>query len=221
MLLSLFSFGFVSGEEKLRTFTDTGGRMMKAKILSHKGDGKVKFELANGKVYNLPITKFCQDDQEYLTKWTKANPPQLEYALKFEVKQTKVAGRRKNLGYKKVTNARYAYEVKVTNGGRDTLSDMKLEYKMFMNNEADGSYSGTRKTNTKSGTFEIAGHLPYNHERKFTTEAMNIDIVDYGYRSSRYKDELGGILIRVKNKDGKLVASYAHGRDIKGRSWND
>ncbi len=204
-----------------RTFTDTTGRTLKAKLISHKGDGKVNLEI-KGKQYSLPITKFCLDDQEFLQKWIKVNPPTLNYAFKYEIKAEKLSSDRSNSGYVKTRRARYAYKVAVINASRDVVSDLTMKYQMFLHNETSGYYYSSRGSSTsfKQGEFELPGQMPFNFKREFVTEAFQLDEVKYGATNSyRRKDELAGIIVRIYDKKGKLVDEHRFGKYIDGFTW--
>lgn len=63
----------VTGEE-FRTFTNTGGKTIEAKVASVSGDS-AKVVLKDGREFTIPVSSLSPADREYLSAWTPANAP--------------------------------------------------------------------------------------------------------------------------------------------------
>ena len=68
--LSLFSLilllqNFLAAQEPMRTWTSSDGRTLEARFIEQVGSN-VKIKTAQGREFTLPITRFSQEDQEYI-----------------------------------------------------------------------------------------------------------------------------------------------------------
>ena len=63
ILLSLF----LQAEEPIRTWTSSDGRTLEARFIEQVGSN-VRIKTAQGREFNLPITRFSQADQEYVVE---------------------------------------------------------------------------------------------------------------------------------------------------------
>lgn len=70
LLLGLFAFTASAAEE--RTWTDTSGKTVTGKFIELTEDGEVKIE-ANGKTYDIPLTRFSDTDKKYVESQNKKN----------------------------------------------------------------------------------------------------------------------------------------------------
>ncbi len=70
-----FSLSTVQGEE-YRTFTNSAGKSIEAKVQSING-GEVTILLKNGNPFTIPISSLSAADQEFLKNWTSAPAPAL------------------------------------------------------------------------------------------------------------------------------------------------
>jgi hypothetical protein len=76
----------LNAQDDFRTFTDTQGREIKARILEFQEPNKVMIELENGQRYDrLDATVFSEADQQYIKDWHAAEIKARDYA---EVKPT-------------------------------------------------------------------------------------------------------------------------------------
>ena len=70
LLLGLFAAATSAAE--VRTWTDTSGKTVTGKFIELTDDGEVKIE-ANGKTYDIPLTRFSDTDRKYVESQNKAN----------------------------------------------------------------------------------------------------------------------------------------------------
>lgn len=64
----------------MRTWTDTAGSEIQAEITGATAT-HVDLKMANGRSYNLPLTKFSKEDQEFIVKWLEAKEAAAEASL--------------------------------------------------------------------------------------------------------------------------------------------
>jgi hypothetical protein len=204
----------IAQDAQFREFRSATGKSISAKVVSHKGDGKVKLELVDGKKSTIAIDRFSVDDQKYLKEWVEKHPPALNYAFNYEVEEERGKTERNRQSYVKSKTEQRAYEVKITNMSRDTVSDLTVKYQMFMHNGSDGSgYIGTSQEGRflQTDTVELPADIDYNHTRTFVTKTFKIDseVTNYYYNDRSRKDEMEGIIIRVFDKAGTMIDEYS------------
>jgi hypothetical protein len=85
-----------------RTFTDNDGREIEADIL-HGTKDTVTVKMANGKEYTLPIAKFSDTDQEFITEWIKTKPPKVDYDFDLEYDRERTSKKESDDGVEKTT----------------------------------------------------------------------------------------------------------------------
>ncbi len=67
-LMLAFSTSSLTAKDQFRTFTAKDGKTVKASIVSLIGDS-LKIKATNGRFFHVPVSKFVEDDQEYIKKW--------------------------------------------------------------------------------------------------------------------------------------------------------
>ena len=77
---------------EMRDFEDSFGRIIKAELISHGGldAKKVKMKRADGKEFEIEISKFSEKDQAAIRAWMKATPPKINYAFRIEAVKGKI-----------------------------------------------------------------------------------------------------------------------------------
>jgi hypothetical protein len=210
----------------LREFKDPQGRKVMAELLSHDGVGMLSLKLQNGTPFQKTANQFSVEDQAYIAEWLKRTPATVAY--RFEVKATadKLSGNRKNLGYKTVKNELWAYKVELRNTARNAVQNLKVEYRVFVKDEADGSFASSdiRGDGFHAGVASVTGPLRYNDAGTFTTKEVEIDVVDYRYstnREDRHADALRGLMLRIKDDKDKVVFEWASPiTTLRGKTWD-
>ncbi len=204
---------------ELRKFTNTSGKEIIAEVVSGKGD-LVQLRM-DGRTIKTRIDAFSAADQEYLRKWIKDNPPKIDYHFDIDIDKKKLERNLQDVGYKKYKNDVYAYRVTITNRTRETVSGLKAKYRAFKEDRVDGQYIRSNlEIEMKEGAVEIP-ELKYNHSASFDTESFVLDEVRYDYTTRTTKDNLQGLLIRILDGEGNIVADVREGESsIKNRSWD-
>lgn len=208
-----------------RTFTDQQGRKLDAELISHNGNGLLELKRADGQVFKLPAATFSAADQAHIQEFVSKNPARVDYHFDVKAATTKVTGVRRDFGYKKVKNELWAYKVDIRNLSRDTVGGLKVEYRVFVRNEADGSFAEMNAPldGYHSGEDSLAGPMRYNEIVSFTTREVSIDSVDYlsGSRKNRHVDSLRGLMLRIKDAGGKVVHEYVSPiTTLKDKTWD-
>jgi len=228
LLIFLIAGGALSTFAEPRTFTNSQGRKIVAEPVSLGGDGTLDLKREDGNLFQIKISDLSLDDQQFLREWTVANPPKIDYRFEIKVADEKMAGTRSTElgGYKKVKNELWTYRVEIKNLSRQTVGGLKVDYRVFVRNEANGSFRSSDGVGEGfiSGTAPLEKDLRYNESVNFTAGEMKLDSVSYDWssmRDERYKDALRGIMIRIKDKNGKVVQEFiSPNASMKGKTWD-
>ncbi len=222
----LGAFGLASfAEAEIRAFTNDNGTVIQAELVSHKS-GKVTLRRADGKEFAVNPAIFSTEDEAHIKAWMAKTPAIQNYNLRIDAEKKKVEGNSRNYGYKRVKNDLWSFLVTITNNSEDPVSNLTINYRVFYTNSADGSY-GTSSSSSGDrmafrmieGTAKLDKELAFNGTLQFSTTPVEIDVVsyDYGYR---YKDEVKGCLIRITDKNGKVILDWKSAEvPMKDKTW--
>lgn len=218
----VFGMGSVV-QAQIRAFTNDNGSVIQAELVSHNG-GKVTLRRADGKEFTVDPAIFSREDEDQIRTWMAKTPAAVNYNLKIVADKKKIEGSNRNFGYKRVKNDLWSYLVTLTNGSQDTVSNLKIMYRVFYTDSADGAYSATSDRlyyKMIEGTEKLESELAFNRTFQFTTKPVQIDVVDYDY-GNRYKDEIKGCLIRIVNQTGDVVLDWrSPDVGMKNKSWSN
>lgn len=223
-LAALGFFGFASPVmAEIRAFTNDNGTVIQAQLVSHQG-GKVTLRRVDGKEFAVDPAIFSMEDEAHIKAWMAKTPAIRNYNLKIDVEKKKVDGTSRNYGYKRVKNNLWSFLVTITNSSQDPVSNLKINYRVFYTNSADGSYSSFEdrgKFRMIEGTAKLDAELAFNRTLQFSTTPVEIDVVDYDY-GNRYKDEVKGCLIQISDEHGKTVMEWCSPEvAMKERTWSN
>ena len=206
-----------------REFTDSNGNIIDAELVSHKG-GKVKILRKDGKEFEVDPAVFSPDDMKFIIGWMQKTPELISYNLGITADKKKTERSFTNRGYKRIKNDSWVYEISITNNSQDVAKDLKVEYRIFHTNSADGEFSSTSsgpRSRVTEGSAKLEENLEFNRTSVITTEAVQIDVVNYDY-GPRYKDEVQGLLLRILGPDDKQITEWVSpGLTMKGKTWEN
>lgn len=204
-----------------RTFEDQFGRTIKADLISHTGISSNEIKISkDGKHLNVKISLFSEKDQKFIRNWMKETPPTIDYVFRIEA-TLKQLGSFKNKSssiYSSTSRSKTktnAYEIKLTNLTRQTVKDLRLEYRVVKEGRS-GRFEFQR------GRKEISDPMRYNQDIVLTTTKSELDSYRSSYSSYSYKEVVLGILVRVFDKHGNLVADWrSSNTKIAKTSWEE
>ncbi len=203
-----------------RLFTSTGGTTITAEPVSHDGAGTLTLRLANGTTTEVPVDKLSAADREWLAEWVKSHPAERDYHFSYEVVEKKMADLERTSGtYVRTKKQRWAYAVTITNADRRPVSDLTLRYRVYMRDEVSGYDSiGIRYRNEagesfqqKAGEEKLTAEMRFNDHKEFVSASFDLDETRYSYyyaRSTRTKDRLAGIIIKIYDRTGRVIDTY-------------
>lgn len=190
-----------------RTFEDQFGRIIKADLISHTGISSNEIKISkDGKHLNVKISLFSEKDQKFIRNWMKETPPTIDYVFRIEatLKQLGSFKNKSDYIYRSTSRSKTktnAYQIKLTNLTRQTVKDLRVEYRIVKEGRS-GRYEFQR------GHKEIIDPMRYNQDVVLTTTKSELDSYRSSYSSYSYKEVVLGVLIRVFDKQGKLVTDW-------------
>lgn len=225
MGLSLMLFFVVSKTKSHadpRVFTDAKGREIIAEIVSARGD-TVELNM-DGKTFKTPISLLSTADQKFIRKWMQDNPAKIDYHLDFKVEKKQIERDTMGSGYERKTHGKYTYRITVTNRSREEAIGLTLKYRAFMIDRVTGTYfsiASKPETVQKDGQVELPA-LKLNLSAEFDTEPFDMEETHYWDTTRLIKDEFIGILIRVFDAGGNIVADHREGSTaLKTKDWEE
>ena len=204
-----------------RTFEDQFGRTIKADLISHTGISSNEVKISkDGKQLNVKISLFSEKDQKFIRNWMKETPPMIDYVFRIEatLKQLGSFKNKSNSFYSSTSRSKTktnAYEIKLTNLTRQTVKDLRLEYRVVKEGRS-GRFEFQR------GRKEISAPMRYNQDTVLTTTKSELDSYRSSYSSYSYKEAVLGVLVRVFDEQGELVADWrSSNTKIAKISWEE
>tara|TARA_S200000501_G_scaffold370010_1_gene410451 strand:- start:84 stop:827 length:744 start_codon:yes stop_codon:yes gene_type:complete len=204
-----------------RTFEDQFGRTIKADLISHTGISSNEVKISkDGKQLNVKISLFSEKDQKFIRNWMKETPPMIDYVFRIEatLKQLGSFKSKSNSIYSSTSRSKTktnAYEINLTNLTRQAVKDLRLEYRVVKEGRS-GRFEFQR------GRKEISEPMRYNQDIVLTTAKSELDSYRSSYSSYSYKEVVLGVLVRVFDKQGELVADWrSSNTKIAKISWEE
>ncbi len=198
-----------------REFTDPQGRKLEAEVVSVTGSQAVLKRTADGRAMTVNIATFSEADQKFLKEFEEANA---KYS--FEVKWTK-----KKLGETKrksnnVTyeTERWVYKIEIKNRMPTPVSDVRVDYWCFRK-EDGGKGKGSSRIET-SGTTTIpsipgaASTVVDSNEIELNKQKLDGGFYFINGDSAIQSDGMGGLAVRIFDKNGKEVHKWATKDDL-------
>ena len=209
-----------------RAFEDQFGRTMEADLISHTGISSDIIKVSmGGKQLDVEINLFSDKDQKFIRNWMKETPPKIDYAFRVEATLKQLGTVPKKTSSSRSSSSRSSssqtktktnvYEIHLTNLTRQTVRDLRLEYRIVKEGRSG-------KFEFQKGSKEISEPMRYNQDVVFTTAKSELDSYRSSYSSYSYKEAVLGILVRVFDQQGELVADWRSTGTKMGKiSWEE
>ena len=150
----------------------------------------------------------------------KETPPTIDYVFRIEatLKQLGSFKNKSNSIYSSTSRSKTktnAYEINLTNLTRQAVKDLRLEYRVVKEGRS-GRFEFQR------GRKEISEPMRYNQDIVLTTAKSELDSYRSSYSSYSYKEAVLGVLVRVFDEQGELVADWrSSNTKIAKISWEE
>jgi len=192
---------------QVQNFTSNSGEVIKATLVSHAG-GKVKIRRVDGREFDIDPAVFCQQDEKSIRKWMLEQQATVRYSFSLKADK-KVMDR--NTYSSSSSETRWAYEIAITNTSQESVSKLKILYRVLYYNSSDS---------TMDGDVRLEDELKFNRSMIITTTPVTI--YKYRYSESYRNNELKGCLVRILDKNDKVVMDWvSNDLGMKDKTWEN
>lgn len=207
-----------------RFFVDRQGRIIEAELISHAGVGSGKLTIRKGsKEFDVKLSIFGEKDQAFIREWMKKTPAKKKAPAKihysFEISEKK----------KKITKDYYVYDLAIENLADNPVTNFKITYLVFCKNSMG-------KIVSKGDSIEVTNPVKKGQTAKLSTKLFDPDALvledetiiesispsDWWPESERKRGgraSLVGVLVRIHDADGNLVADWRSGGSQFKGNW--
>ena len=199
-----------------REFTDLQGRKLEAEIVSVTGNTVALLRPGEKRPIGASVALFSEADQKFIREWAAAN---VKYSFDVAYTKKKLDSTKEKSGPEVYTTETWAYKIDLRNKQPMELADLRVDYWLFTKSD-EGKGKGTSRLQT-SGTTSIAS-VKGASAISFETDPVLLNKTElkgnYYYADGsrpRFSDAMGGIVIRVFDKNDREVFSYATDEDLK------
>jgi hypothetical protein len=211
-LLSAFAACLVA---EARDFTDKQGRKLSAEIVSVTGDMVALTRPGDKQPIGARIEIFSDADQKFIREWAVAN---VKYSFDVTYTKKKLDSVKQNSGPEVYTTETWNYKIDMRNKQPMELNDLRVDYWLFTKAD-EGKGKGTARVKT-SGSTTLAS-IKGASTTSFNTESVELNKTELkgnfiyidGTRP-RFSDAMGGIVIKVYDKNDKEVFKFATDDDL-------
>jgi hypothetical protein len=211
----LFLIAPLQGET--HTFTNSSGKAIKGELVSHK-KGKITLRREDGKEFELAPTAFSTADQEFIAEWINATPEHIDYKFRIIGGKHKLSGTTSNSAYSRLKNEQWSYKISITNQAQNAVTDLTIHYRLI---HRDSSYSKKGVDQMSEGIEQMDVDLAFNRTLVITTKPLTLSSASYTYSGTRYKDELLGCLVRIKDQQNNVIIDWvSSGLSMKDKTWS-
>ncbi|MCP5539516.1 MAG: hypothetical protein H7A53_04245 [Akkermansiaceae bacterium] len=212
----------------LRRFTDKEGQQIEARVIGIDGSRRnVKIARADGRVFDLTITRLSLDDQQFLKEWLAAQPG--AYHLEIVVhpspaaaspERVRLPGNVYEADWEKIVAG---FEISVVNRGSEAVQSARIEYCLLYEDRVEvraGNFDPETETRPwrarsaeeiryRRGTIELPT-LAFNRPVETQPPTIDLDRVYLdGERRPTAEDVAVGVLVRVFDSMGNVIAEGA------------
>lgn len=198
-----------------REFTDTQGRKLEAEIVSVTGDMVALLRPGEKRPISAGIALFSASDQKFIREWAQANT---KYSFDVAYTKKKLDSTKQRSGPETLISERWSYRIDLKNRTPTEHSDLRVDYWLFMKAD-EGKGKGVARIQT-SGSQKLA-QVKGSTTTSFETTPVEISKtkLDGGFyyidgSRQNYSDAVGGIVLRVFDKNDREVFKFATKDDL-------
>jgi len=201
----LIMLGTTAAASEVRTFTDTQGRTMDAKVTRVSGD-EVYIERRDGLTTRVQISIFSEDDQKYIREWEEKNFLK-SGAVEVRFSEGETDETKRTNGGIESTRYEAFYEVILKNTSDRAISDIRVEYLMLkFRDEVAAKKRSAGQIERQKGTIKLANLYGRAEERLATKKFEMLETeLEPGWvwaggeegKARKSKDKLEGIWVKV------------------------
>ncbi len=209
-----------------REFTDAQGRKLDADILSVAGDQVTLKRKSDMRTFTVASTTFSEDDQKFIEEWSATS---MTYSFDISYVKKKISDVKKQKGVVKMETETWVYEVRVKNRLAVPVGELRVDHWCFRrDDEGKGKVPAKIVSSGTNKIESIEGFATVNVDSsEVILEKSQLQGNFYYLNGNKDKQEdgMGGIAIRIFDKNGKEVHSWATKDDLlaatKGKTVGD
>ncbi len=198
-----------------REFTDLQGRKLDAEIVSAAA-GQVSLKrVTDGRVFNVPATTFTEPDQRFIAEWAEANT---KYSFEVTYSKKKLSEVKRKSGAVTYEDETWVYKINIRNKLPNPVGELRVDYWCFAREDSGKGKGGARIES--SGSSNVASILGSGNLTVDTSEiVLHKEQLAGGYyyadgSRSQQADGLGGLAVRIFDKNGREVHKWATKDDL-------
>ncbi|MDZ4402820.1 hypothetical protein [Prosthecobacter sp.] len=198
-----------------REFTDLQGRKLDAELVAVAGGQATLKRASDGRSFTVPAASFSADDQKFMKDWADQNAK-----YNFEVKYTKkkMGETKQKQGVVTVEDERWIYKIEIKNRMPVAVGDLRVDYWCFRREDGGTGKGGARiETSGSSKVSAIPGSSSATvdtTEIVLHKEELRGDYYYIGGNKNRQADGMGGLVVRIFDKNDREVHKYATKDDL-------
>jgi len=232
ILLLFLIISSVSAYAYPRTFTDKQGRTMEAELVGVVGT-QVSIKRADGAVFNVDPSIFCEEDEEFIRVWMLRKLSDQDNLLTTSAKYSKTSPREATTEDIKGLDDQYItfeiweamYKVKLENESDLTLKGFRAEYRIhILRSDLAAEKRNQGKPQIVSGELDIPPIAPHSDFEFETVKAKMLNselkkgVVWTGGGDRESEDQIEGFRIRIYYKDTLLI-DWANPTSLLKNRW--
>ena len=200
-------------EEEFRTFTDTQGRTIDARILT-VNDDQVQIERNDRQRFTLPVAMFTERDRAFIEAWAKSNALKAQTAFTLGATAKFENDRRSEpMGLFRRERDAY-YEIKLENMTSEPLKGLELRYRIYVR---DTDASATRDRRSDRWEERVVRNIELEPRKEYTHDTVRMRLVETRLKPgwkwasgapATSRDALRGLFFRVYYK-GEVIQEYS------------
>lgn len=196
-------------------FTDLQGRKLDAEILAASGGQVMLKRTADGRTFNVAASSFIPADQKFISDWADANT---KYSFDVTYTKKKLNSTKTKRGAVTHEEETWIYKINIRNRLPTAVGDLRVDYWCFRR-EDSGKGKGAARIET-SGSSKVAMIAGSGSATVDTTEViLHKEELAGGYYwangdSAIQSDGMGGLAIRIFDKNGREVTKWATKDDL-------
>jgi hypothetical protein len=196
-------------------FTDLQGRKLEAEIVAAASGQVMLKREADGRAFNVAANSFSVADQKFISEWADANT---KYSFDVTYTKKKLNQTRTKRGAVTLEEETWIYKVNIKNRQPTAVGDLRVDYWCFRR-EDGGKGKGTARIET-SGSSKVESVVGSGTTTLDTKEIiLHKQELAGGYYwangdSAIQSDGMGGLALRIFDKKGREVYSWATKDDL-------